>query len=64
MNIHEVKRLLKEIKQNLHDEQAHELEDQLFVKVLTHIARGGSNGSALAKRALRSRQIQFFRWYA
>jgi hypothetical protein len=45
-------------------EEAHDLEDKLFVDVLTEIARGEGDAAELAKAALRSRELAFPRWTA
>lgn len=45
-------------------EHAHMLEDELFVDVLTEIAKGETYHSELARAALKSRELQFARWYS
>lgn len=45
-------------------ESAHDLEDKLFVDVLTEIAKGEGDAAELAKAALRSRELEFPRWCA
>jgi hypothetical protein len=46
------------------NETAHILEDALHRDVLLAIAEGAENGKELAKLALKSRDIDFSRWYA
>jgi hypothetical protein len=43
------------------DEGAHAEEDELYVQLLTRFA---SEGSTLAKEALKARSIEFGRWCA
>jgi hypothetical protein len=45
-------------------EEAHALEDKLYVAVLTEVAKGDCYHSELARAALRSKELQFGRWCA
>lgn len=62
----DVIKLLSEIEHaDCDQERAHALEDDLFVEVLSAIAEGQcDNPAELARLALRSRDIEFDRWYA
>lgn len=47
------------------DEAAHQLEDELYIDVLTAIAKGAcADPAACARAALLVQEIQFSRWYA
>lgn len=48
----------------LDDEAAHSLEDALYREVLEAIADGHPDSAALAAEALRTKGIEFCRWYA
>lgn len=45
-------------------EAAHDMEDELYIDVLKHIAEGGENAQQLAKEALKSQEIDFVRYTA
>lgn len=45
-------------------EEAHRLEDRLYVDVLSEIAKAQNDQGELARAALRSRELQFGRWCA
>jgi hypothetical protein len=67
MTVYRIKKLIAEIKKQANKfdhERAHGLEDELYIKVLTAIAQGEPNAQKLAKAALKSQRIKFFRFTA
>lgn len=55
---------LKNIKEAICDEErAHGIEDEMFIFTLTCISSGCANAKELAELALKSRDIQFPRYY-
>lgn len=46
------------------DEDAHEREDGIRASVLEAIAQGADNASELARAALETSTLVFYRWYA
>lgn len=46
------------------DERQHGLEDSLYEDVLKAIAEGAPNASELAAAALKTKEMEFCRWYA
>lgn len=65
LTVEDVARRLAEIAHHEGDDQvAHGLEDQLHADVLRAIAAGAPDAEALAAAALRSKALDFARWYA
>lgn len=46
------------------NEEAHVMEDNLYLEVLTAISDGASDPRGLATEAIKASMIQFSRWYA
>lgn len=65
MKVEYIRRKLKEIKNLQGDpEYQHGAEDGLMHDVLKAIANGAKNSKELAKEVLKSKEIEFPRWYA
>lgn len=65
LTVDEVKRRVAAIEQDKNDDEAaHGSEDTLWENVLEAIAEGNPDGQALAIEALKTRAIDFARWYA
>lgn len=65
MDVKQVKQVIACIDAVKEDyEAAHYMEDNLYLDVLRHIAEGGENAQAIAKEALKSREIDFNRYTA
>lgn len=65
-SIEDIKAWVKDIKESIGDnENAHELEDDLYITVLTGIANGECSSPAkYAKEALKAHELNYERWYA
>lgn len=65
MTIKEVEKRVQAIRENVDDpESAHADEDNLYLDVLKAVARGSKHSIKLAKEAIKTRNIDFPRWYA
>ena len=65
MDIDEVKAAVEDIRASSpDDEAAHAMEDDLHQSVLQFIADASGEHSAIAAEALKTREIDFARWYA
>ncbi len=65
MEISDVKKAIKEIKQKLPDyEAAHSLEDKLYFDILTSISKDPSNAQELAKASIKVNKMLFARYTA
>lgn len=65
MNLKEVKKTVNDIKESVADfEGAHELEDDLYEAVLKEVAVGNPEAQAMAREALKTKQIDFARYCA
>ncbi len=65
MTVDDVRKILEEIYDTAKKdpEGAHGTEDRLWAEVLEAIATGAENPRELAQEALKSRDIEFPRWY-
>ncbi len=60
-----IQKRLEEIRACIDDpENAHSLENDLFLDVLEAISNGSSNAQELAEAALKSTELEFPRWCA
>ena len=60
-----IRERIKEIKEEAWDnEKAHWDEDNLYFIVLKEIAKGHPDAQKLAKEVLKTKKINFVRWYA
>lgn len=65
MTVTTIRQALRHIKAQANDdERAHSLEDDLHVAVLTAIAGGVGDPRALAREALKTKDIKFSRYCA
>ena len=65
MTVEEVRAWVEEIRITAHDdEKAHGMEDALHQEVLRAVAENAPNAAALAAEALKTRDIDFYRWCA
>ncbi|PJI12380.1 hypothetical protein CTV96_09540 [Bacillus altitudinis] len=63
MTIDDVQERIEVIRQiALDDEVAHGMEDELYIDVLEAIANGADNPEKLASEALKTKDIEFYRW--
>ncbi|MBD3861399.1 hypothetical protein IEE86_16865 [Bacillus sp. 28A-2] len=63
MTVDEVKERVEDIRQiAFDDEAAHGMEDDLYNDVLGAIANGAGNPEKLASEALKTQDIEFYRW--
>jgi hypothetical protein len=64
-DIHEALELIKTEANGGDDERAHVLEKELWFEVLKHIAEDrGADLADFAREALKSKEIEFSRWFA
>lgn len=65
MTVDEVKERVDDIRHEaVDDETAHGMEDDLYIDVLEAIANGADNPEKLAAEALKTQEIEFYRWYS
>jgi len=65
MTIDEVRERVDDIRHGAgDDETAHGMEDNLYIDVLEAIANGAGNPEKLAAEALKTQEIEFYRWYS
>lgn len=65
MTVKEIKKTIKQIKELASDpESAHTVEDDLYFSVLEEISKNPSNAQVLAKKALKTKKVDFPRWCA
>ncbi len=64
MTVDDVKSRVEEIERKGDVGMQHAAEDQLHSDVLQAIADGAPNGAELAAEALKTRDLDFSRWYA
>lgn len=65
MILWKVEQMVAEVEKHKDDpEEAHMLEDALYVEVLHAIANGAENAAELAREALKAEEVDFPRWYA
>ncbi|WP_024427708.1 hypothetical protein [Bacillus safensis] len=63
MTVDDVQERVEVIRQiALDDEAAHGMEDELYIDVLEAIANGADNPEKLAAEALKTQDIEFYRW--
>ncbi len=64
MTVKEVEERVYKIDQSIRDDEvAHGAEDELHQDVLQAIAEGAENASGLAAAALKTKDLNFARWY-
>nr|MDF9458028.1 hypothetical protein [Bacillus pumilus] len=65
MTVDEVKERVDDIRHGVSDDEtAHGMEDDLYIDVLEAIANGADNPEKLAAEALKTQEIEFYRWYS
>lgn len=64
MKVSDVRNRVAKIKRQHCDESAHCAEDELYADVLRAIADGAPDAGKLARAALKTKDLNFSRWYA
>ncbi|KLK98059.1 hypothetical protein XJ18_17675 [Bacillus pumilus] len=65
MTVDDVRERVENIRQvAFDDETAHGMEDDLYIDVLEAIATGADSPEKLAAEALKTQEIEFYRWYS
>ncbi|WP_353854764.1 hypothetical protein [Bacillus sp. Bos-x628] len=65
MTVDDVRERVDDIRHEAdNDEGAHSMEDDLYIDVLEAIANGADNPEKLAAEALKTKEIEFYRWYS
>lgn len=64
MNVEDIRGEIQIIAEVENDADMHMLEDGLHVAVLKAIAGGAPNAAELAAEALKTREIEFTRWFS
>ncbi|QBJ94514.1 hypothetical protein D0Z67_29545 (plasmid) [Streptomyces seoulensis] len=64
MDMQEINERVAQIAASGDDEEQHGMEDSLYEDVLKAIAEGAPNASELAAAALKTKDMDFSRWYA
>lgn len=64
MNLKEVKNTVDMLGDDVDDEDAHFTEDELYEAILKEVVAGNPEAKEMAKEALKTKTLDFIRWYA
>lgn len=64
MKVSDVRNRVAKIKRKYDDESKHADEDELYADVLQAIADGAPDAAKLARAALKTKDLNFSRWFA